>query len=36
MSQQGPQQKGKEQRHGDDDDKPEGDEKIDHQIEAKR
>ena len=32
MSQQGPQQKGEEQRHSDDDDKPKGDEKIHHQI----
>ena len=32
MSQQGPQQKGEEQRLGDDDDKPEVDEKIHQQI----
>ena len=32
MSQQGPQQKGEEQRHSDGDDKTEVDKKIHHQI----
>ena len=32
MRQQGPQQKGEEQRHGDDNDKPKGVEKAQNQI----